>query len=58
LRLMGTTEPPIRKMTNEEVYKALWSGQDSVKEQLREVLSNLEESPEVENSFQFLREME
>eukprot|EP00353_Schmidingerella_taraikaensis_P017354 CAMPEP_0185618692 /NCGR_PEP_ID=MMETSP0436-20130131/47893_1 /TAXON_ID=626734 ORGANISM="Favella taraikaensis, Strain Fe Narragansett Bay" /NCGR_SAMPLE_ID=MMETSP0436 /ASSEMBLY_ACC=CAM_ASM_000390 /LENGTH=45 /DNA_ID= /DNA_START= /DNA_END= /DNA_ORIENTATION= len=45
-------------MTNEEVYKALWSGQDSVKEQLREVLSNLEESPEVENSFQFLREME
>ena len=51
LRLMGTEEPPIRKMTNKEVYRALWSGSDSVKEQLREVLQNLEPQPEVENSF-------
>ena len=51
---MGTEEPPIRKMTNQEVYRALWNGSESVKEQLREVLKNLEPQPEVDNSFQFL----
>ena len=32
LKLMKTQEPPIRRMTDKEVYQAIWVGQDSIKE--------------------------
>ena len=47
LKLMGTEEPPIRRMTDMEVYFALWVAPDSLKEQLREVLMTLEDGDEV-----------
>ena len=42
LKLLGTTEPPIRKMKYYEIYYALWSGNDSIKYQLIEVLKTIE----------------
>jgi len=35
---MGTELPPIRKMTDQEVYWALWAAPDSIKENLKDVL--------------------
>ena len=31
LKLMGTDLPPIRRMSNKEVYCALWAAEDSIK---------------------------
>ena len=31
LKLLGTTEPPLRKMKYHEIFHALWSGHDSLK---------------------------
>jgi len=54
LKLMGTKEPPIRSMNDEEVYFALWGAQDSIKDQLMEVLRTLEDCDEVQACFEFL----
>lgn len=43
MKLMGTEQPPIRKMTNKEVYHAFWVGQDSIKKHLEDVLDTIEE---------------
>lgn len=32
LKLMGTDLPPIRKMTDREVYEGLWTANDSLKD--------------------------
>lgn len=55
---MGTEQPPIRRMNEAEIYLALWAAPDSIKEQLRDVLNNLEEGPEVQNSIDFIEGME
>ena len=47
LSLMGTDQPPIRKMTDKEVYDALWGANDSIKNQLVDVLNTIEECSEV-----------
>lgn len=43
MKLMGTEQPPLRKMTNREVYNAFWVGQDSIKKHLEDVLDTIEE---------------
>ena len=55
LKLMKTDDPPIRKMTGQEVFHALWGAQESLKHQLVEVLSNIEESDQVQHCFEFIK---
>lgn len=54
LRLMKTELPPIRKMSQAEVYFALWSSSDSIKTQVEEVLHTIEDCAEVKHCFDFI----
>lgn len=42
-------------MKQHEIYHALWSGHDSLKNQLVEVLKTIEECDQVNNCFELLR---
>ena len=58
LKLLGTEEPPIRKMKDNEIYHALWSSHDSIKQQIIEALTTIEECDEVETCFSFIKSIE
>ena len=44
--MLQTEEPPIRKMSSEEIYQGLWTDEDSAKCQLRELLIHMNTSDE------------
>jgi hypothetical protein len=60
LHQLGTSEAPLRKMTSQEVFTALWASKDSIKNQLVQVLRNLEasNSDSVEACFSFIEMLE
>ena len=58
LHLMKTKEPPIRKMSQKELYQAFWSDPESIKNQLVEVLRQIEPCDEVNDCFMFIENYE
>ena len=56
LSQMNTNDPPIRKLSYEEQYFALWLAEDSIKNSLLTVLKKLEKSEESEFCQELIKE--